>query len=343
MDTSQESSRGRALRLAIFNHKGGVGKTTLNVNIAAALASLGKRVLLVDSDPQCNLTAYLIEESVVDDLLDTSDSDTGRTLWSALKPVADATGDIRVVEPIERLPNVFVLPGDVRLSEFEEQLSSLWNECFQRKPRGLRGTTALGRLVDHVASRFDVDFVFYDTGPNIGPLNRVLLLDCNHFIIPVACDLFSIRALKTLGYSLAKWIADWRTIVDLAPTNQDILPGAPKFLGYVPQRYRVYGGDVASSYAKYLPRIEKSISSDIIAVLRRVRAELAPRSASQSELAQVKDFGTIAIASQAEGKPMKDTSKGTPEQRRDAEAVFLEIAKRIIDLTERDLQEHFSL
>ncbi|HEV2416654.1 MAG TPA: AAA family ATPase [Terriglobia bacterium] len=333
MDTNGKPSRSKALRISIFNHKGGVGKTTLNVNIAASLASLGKRVLLVDSDPQCNLTAYLIEESVVDDLLDNSDLDAGRTLWSALKPVVDATGDVHLIEPIERLPNVFVLPGDIRLSEFEQELSPLWNDCFQRKPRGLRGTTALSNLVNGVASKFAIDFVFYDSGPNIGPLNRVLLLDCDYFIVPAACDLFSIRALKTLGYSLVKWIDDWKTIVELAPTNLDLFPGLPKFLGYIPQRYRLYGGDIASSYAKYLPRIEKSISSDIIAVLRKVSSNLAPRSSSESELGQVQDFGTIAIASQAEGKPMKDVSKGTPNQRKHAEEVFLEIARNIIKLT----------
>ncbi len=333
MNTNTEFPRGKAARIALFNHKGGVGKTTLNVNIAAALASIGKRVLLVDSDPQCNLTAYLIEESVVDDLLDTSDSDSGRTVWSALKPVVDATGDIRLIEPIERLPNVFILPGDIRLSEFEQELSVMWNECFQRKPKGFRGTTALSHLLDYVTSKYEINFVLYDAGPNIGPLNRVLLLDCDYFIVPAACDLFSIRALKTLGYTLFNWMNDWKTIVELAPTNIHLLPGSPKFLGYIPQRFRVYGGDVAASYAKYLPRIEKSISSDLITVLRRLDPALAPRSGSESELGQVKDFATIATASQAEGKPMKDVSAGTPTQRSDAEQVFLGIAAKIIERT----------
>lgn len=316
--------------MAIFNHKGGVGKTTLNVNIAAALASLGKRILLVDSDPQCNLTAYLIEESVVDDLLDTSDSDGGRTVWSALKPVVDATGDVRLIEPIERFSNVFVLPGDIRLSELEQDLSVMWNECFQRKPKGFRGTTALSRLVDYVATRYGIDFIFYDAGPNIGPLNRILLLDCDYFIVPAACDLFSIRAFKTLGYTLFNWMNDWKTILELAPTNTRLLPGTPRFLGYIPQRFRVYGGNVATSYAKYLPRIEKNIGSDLIAVLRKVDQALAPRSASESVLGQIKDFGSIATASQAEGKPMKDVSVGTPAQRSEAEQAFLDIAKAIL-------------
>ena len=325
-----KNSRGPARRIAIFNHKGGVGKTTLIVNIAAALASLEKRILLVDSDPQCNLTAYLIEEPVVDDLLDTSDSDGGRTVWSALKPVADATGDIRIIEPIERLTNVFILPGDIRLSEFEQELFTMWNDCFQRKPKGFRGTTAISHLVDVISSVYDIDFVFYDAGPNIGPLNRVLLLDCDYFIVPAACDLFSIRALKTLGYTLVHWMEEWETIVELAPTNIHLLPGSPKFLGYIPQRFRVYGGDVATSFAKYLPRIEKSISGDLIALLRRVSPTLAPFSGAESELGQVKDFATIATASQAEGKPMKDVSVGTPAQRNEAKQVFLDIAQKII-------------
>ena len=79
-------------RVALYNHKGGVGKTTLTVNIASALAKAGKRVLLVDADPQCNLTSYLVESAVVDSWLDSSDSESGITIWSAIKPVVEATG-----------------------------------------------------------------------------------------------------------------------------------------------------------------------------------------------------------------------------------------------------------
>ena len=219
-------------RLVIFNHKGGVGKTTLTVNVAARLAVRGKRVLLVDADPQCNLTSYLVEAKVVDDLLDNSDSEQGGTLWTAVKPLVEGNGDIRQIEPIESYPrNLFLLPGDIRLSDYEAELNEFWGQCLQRKIRGFKGTTAISRLVDAVARKHKIDFVFYDIGPNIGALNRVVLLDATHFIVSVACDIFSVRALRTLGRTLAGWIQDWKTIAALAPEGTYVLKGKPKFLG----------------------------------------------------------------------------------------------------------------
>jgi cellulose biosynthesis protein BcsQ len=327
--------RSRATRLAVFNHKGGVGKTTLTVNIAAALAAMGKRILLVDSDPQGNLTSYLVEESVVDDLLDNADTPEGRTIWSALRPVVEGTGEVENINPLERSTNTFLLPGDVRLSEFEQELNSMWNECFQRKPRGFRGTTALSRLVNQIAFENQIDFIFYDAGPNIGPLNRVILLDSDFFIVPAACDLFSLRALKTLGHTLVGWIKDWETILELAPEDMYLLPGTPRFLGYIPQRFRIYSGRPASDYSKYLPRIDKSIGSDVVAVLRRANAALVPESSTGNELGQVKDFGSLAAASQIEGVPIKDVSTGTQAQRTEAAQAFAEIAQKIVQQTKQ--------
>jgi cellulose biosynthesis protein BcsQ len=333
VDTQPASARHNSQRIIVFNHKGGVGKTTLTINIAAALAELGKRVLLVDGDPQCNLTSYLVEDSVVDSLLDESDGPKGATLWSAIKPVVEGVGAVRIVEPIEYKDNLFLLPGDLRLSEFESELNQLWNECFQRKIRGFRGTAALSWLVNEVARKKKIDFVLFDSGPNIGALTRVIVLDCDHLIIPAACDLFSVRALKTLGQTLAGWISDWKMVSDLAPGDIYVLPGKPKLLGYIPQRFRVYRGEVVAGQSGFLTQIEKHIYSDVVTALRRVDPSLASGSPSHLKLGQVKDFGSLAPESQRQGVAFKDVLTSNTGNLAEADAAFAHIAKKIIERT----------
>ena len=321
------SKRHKAKRIAIYNHKGGVGKTTLTVNIAYAMSELGKKVLLVDSDPQCNLTSYLIEASRVDKMLDSSETANGRTLWSAIRPVAEGVGEARLIEPIER-NGLFLIPGDILLSNFEQDLYQFWSESFLRRVRGYRGTAALSALVNEISAINSIDYVFYDSGPNIGPLNRSILLDCDYFIVPAACDSFSIRAFKTLGQTLADWIKDWSTAISLAPDNVYLLPGKPKMMGYIPQRFRVYGGNVASAYSHFLSNIDRRISADVGAVLRAVDKTLAPLE-YQSRLGLVQDFGRRAVLGQEQGLPI--WSVGNADENAEAKATFYRIAKRIIE------------
>ena len=122
----------RPVRITLFSHKGGIGKTMLTANIAFALAQSGRSVLLVDSDPQCNLTSYLLSDDDVDELLNTSNEPTGRTIWSAVHPVFDSVGVGRRVDPI-MVGDVALLPGDIRLSEFEEFLGDAWADSFRRR------------------------------------------------------------------------------------------------------------------------------------------------------------------------------------------------------------------
>ena len=327
--STKNSKRHRAKRLAIFNHKGGVGKTTLTVNIAQALVLQGKKVLLVDSDPQCNLTSYLIAPDVVDDMLDKSETDVGSTLWSALRPISEATGDINFIKP-KLIRDLYLLPGDILLSKFEQDLHQSWGDCFHRKIRGYRGTAALSALVNQIASDKSIDFVFYDSGPNIGPLNRTILLDCDAFAVPAACDSFSVRALKTLGQTLSEWITDWSTASQLAPDDTYLLPGRPKLIGYIPQRFRVYGSHVASDYSNYIHRIDRHISSDVGAVLREIDNGLAPLP-FQSRLGLVRDFGRLAPKAQAGGVPLWEV--GNPEEMARARSTFTQLATKLIERT----------
>lgn len=318
------------IRLTLFNHKGGVGKTTLTVNLAFALADMGKTVLLVDSDPQCNLTSYLIEAAVVDRWLDESEGKDGQTVWSALRPVIEAGKDVRTIKPHERAERVHLLPGDIRLSEYELDLQQSWLDCLQRKMRGFAATTGLSVLVDRAAEEVDADFVLYDVGPNIGPLNRAILLDCDYFVVPAACDYFSTRALKTLGHSIANWIRDWDVISKLAPRGVPLLPGKPVYLGYVLQRFRMYGGDISSGYREYARQLERHSHSDVAAVLKEIDPTLAPGSLSQFKLGQVKDFASLAIHAQNQGSAFSGVTGGSAYQKEEARVAFRHLAERII-------------
>jgi len=327
--------RHRARRITIYNHKGGVGKTTLMVNIAAALAHLEKRVLLVDSDPQCNLTSHLLASEVVDSLLDESDSPKGNTLWSSLKPVVEGTGTFRHTQPVKISQRRMLLPGDIRLSEFESSLHDFWLASLGRKVRGLRGTNALSESVNASAAAFDADFVLYDAGPNIGPLNRTILLDCDFFIIPAACDLFSVRALSTLGRSLVSWMEQWATIADMAPDEVYMMPGTPNFLGYIPQSFRVYGGSVNGEQSKYLSRLEFSVYSDILVVLENATKRKA-MGLSEAKLGEVQSFGNNVQISQTQHTSLWGIKGGNGELKAKAKALFESIAKKIIDRTQSE-------
>jgi hypothetical protein len=139
-----------------------------------------------------------VDDDVVDSMLDKSDDDDGKTIWSAVKPVRDGTGKVRTIPAIPRFggSGVALLPGDIRLATFENELGEAWGDCFQRRPRGYSMMSALSDLVNAASMAMDADFVFYDAGPNIGPLNRAIVLDCDFLVVPASC---SFAAWKTQG------------------------------------------------------------------------------------------------------------------------------------------------
>ena len=315
------------VRIALFNHKSGVGKTTLTANIAFALAEMGKSVLLVDGDPQCNLTSCLLPDEQVGDLLNESSESDGQTLWTAIRPVLDNTGPSRLIEPT-KVGNLKLVPGDIKLAEFEDFLYSAWSDSLKRRLGALRAIASISTLISRIHSESPFDYVFYDTGSNIGPLNRVLLLDCNCFILPVTCDLFSVRALATLGQAVSAWMRDADIIGSIAPDNMPLLEAKPALLGYIHQPFRVYGRAVAREATSYLPEIKNRIHDDV-AVLLEHGERLAPSRADDPNLGEVKGMSSLVQFAQREGVSMWECSGGTPAQRRAAKQSFACIASRI--------------
>ncbi len=262
---------------------------------------------------------------MVDDLLDTSNDADGQTIWTAVRPIVDNLGVGRLVAPT-RIGDIALLPGDIRLSEFEEFLSDAWADCFKRRLGALRATSSISDLVSSLDRQERFDFTFYDAGPNIGPLNRILLLDSDYFIVPVACDLFSVRALSTLGQTIKKWIIDTRTIRSIAPRDALSLPGAPKFLGYVPQRFRVYGQAMTADAQWYLREIRQRVYGDVSAVLRQIDTGLAPAPSMDPVIGRVKDVASLVQRAQREGVAIWECSASDNKAKEEVKQAFMEIA-----------------
>lgn len=112
-------------RVAIFNNKGGVGKTTYLFHIAHLLADSGKKTLMVDCDSQCNLTAYSLSEHEVK----SSWADKGNSIYKVIEPIAIGTGDFRKREPKRINDNLYIIPGDINLSLFEDRLGETWSSA----------------------------------------------------------------------------------------------------------------------------------------------------------------------------------------------------------------------
>ena len=292
--------------IALFNHKGGVGKTTLAVNIAAGLVDLGKRVLLVDADPQCNISSFFLRESQLDELLgESAGTDAGGTIWSAVRPVVMGIGDVADI-PVYKVATdgLMLIVGDVLLSMYEEELPAAWTDSFARKSRGYTVMGALHRAVSRLANIHKADVVIYDVGPNVGPLNRTIVLGCDAFITPVAPDLFSLRALSSVGGAVAKWIQDWRTVQMLATEEKrnELLAAAPTYLGYIVSAFKAYGGAKSQPHEYWEAKIAPRVKTRIVDVLRKIDPRLVLH--PPYKIADVKHYQSLASIAQDNGLPI---------------------------------------
>lgn len=158
--------------LAVINQKGGCGKTTIAIHTAGALARLGKRVLLVDMDPQAHASLGL---GVVDELEATTSYEL---LHDPTVTVTDAIKDIR--------PGLCLVPGSTTLSGVEQELSGQAG----REDR-------LARKLAHL-TKDAFDFVVIDCPPNVGLLTFNALLAADEVVIPIDASTFAMHGLAKL-------------------------------------------------------------------------------------------------------------------------------------------------
>jgi cellulose biosynthesis protein BcsQ len=302
------------ISMALFNNKGGVGKTTLTYHLAHMLQRLGRNVLAVDLDPQSNLTTAFLDDEELEMIWPEPDGLTwpaGRddvdnvttgatTVAAAVRPIMEGMGDIRPCEPVQIVDGLWVLAGDLALSAFEDRLSEAWPKGFTGDPAALRTTTAFYRIIQDAARRVDADVVLIDVGPNLGAINRAALLAADTVLIPLAADLFSLRGLRNLGPTLRAWQKTWhgKVLPDLPP-GIEAPPGRMTPLGYVIMQPTMRLDRPVKAYQRWLDRIPQVFAAAVL-------DDTANTSTKSNEIATLRNYQSLMPLSHDARKPMFD-------------------------------------
>jgi cellulose biosynthesis protein BcsQ len=261
-------------QIVLFNHKGGVSKTTTTFNLGWMLANKGKKVIIVDSDPQCNLTGMVLGFKESDEFEAIYKAGGVRNIRDGLAPAFEsrpAKIEPVICEPVDGQPNMYLLPGHIGLAEYEitlgiaQELSGSL-VTLQNLPGSLR------YLFDITANKYKADFVLIDMSPSLGAINQNLLMTSDYFIIPMAPDYYSVMATDSLASFLPKW-ASWakqaKSISALQKATYPFPNKSPKFLGSILQKYRLRERKTPSSaFQEWIDEIERGIKTKLIPALQ---------------------------------------------------------------------------
>ena len=287
--------------VAFFNNKGGVGKTSLVFHTAWMLSELGRRVLAVDLDPQANLTAAFLHEDALVDLWETGDGRV-RTVYQAVKPLLKVA-DFEQPEIDSVNDKISLLPGDIGLAGFEDALAEAWPACLHDKElyRPFRIMTAFWQIAQCSAQNVSAEIILFDVGPNLGAINRAALVACDHVVVPLAGDLFSIQGLRNLGPSLGEWRKGWKKrLANYEQPDFKLPEGSMKPAGYVVQQHQVRLDRPIKAYTRWMDQIPAEYRT-------RGLSHAAPASNVETDpecLAMFKHFRSLVPLAQEARRPV---------------------------------------
>lgn len=284
--------------ISVFNNKGGVGKTTLTYHVGHALSEMGFKVLMIDADPQCNLTIYSLDQEQIHEIWEKEDQfiDEGfessklamtkkafnslirepRSIHFSLKPTEEGTGDIESLPPPVKLSSSLdIIPGRLTLHLYEDKIAERWAGIYRGDPLAIRTVTKIRELSEKYSEQYNYDYVIIDTSPSLGSLNKVIISTVDGFFVPAAPDLFSLYGIRNIGKSLSAWKSEFNIIFQLI--SEEKRNSFPKnfvsFLGYTIYNAKKYSGvnntwDLAHAHFNYAKQIPATIKQCIEKDLR---------------------------------------------------------------------------
>lgn len=301
--------------ICLFNHKGGVSKTTTAFNLGWMLASKGQRVLLADFDPQCNLTGMVMGFKGVDDLDGFYSVNPANNVKDALAPAFESQP--RQIEgagcvEIGGVSNLYLLPGHIALSEYETTLGIAQELSGSLLPlRNLPGS--LRFMLDATAAKYNIDIVLVDMSPSLGALNQNLLTTSDYFIVPLHPDYFSSMALSSLARALPRWQAWANTAHSIDVLSNADYPFAKphaSFIGAVVQKYRPRNGSASAAFQKWIDQLSEGLKTTLLPALEKVGMVDQKRFIERigqdpsKPLMEVADFNSLIAFSQEHQVPV---------------------------------------
>ena len=355
--------------IAVFNNKGGVGKTTLTYHLGYALAELGYKTLLVDLDPQSNLTLFgldpeqlhniwQVEEAFIDDFVQARDENQEkfediasnvRSIHFLLKPTEDGTNEPECLpEPLKLHNNLRMIPGRLSIHTYEDRIASRWSDVYRGDPLAIRTITQIRNFCQAYAEKHSYDYVVIDTSPSLGILNKVIISTVDGFLVPCMPDMFSLYGIQNIGKSLQDWKRDFDTIFKLLSDAK--LSHFPKnfvsFLGFTIFNAKKYTGssewDLSKAHHNYAKQIPATIQKYIDADHRRHLTE-GQLEEPIGEMAIMHSYSTLPNMAQKYRTPMwkvpscanlkasdKSTIAGNSQRYIDTQTCFHTFAKDLL-------------
>jgi len=213
-------------RIAIFNQKGGVGKTTTNINLAACLALKGKKTLVLDIDPQGNTTSGLgVSKRGLED-----------TVYNIL---VDKDYDIRNAIIKTDVENLDLIPASVDLAGAEVELV----QVDQRE-------TALKKGLEHIKG--DYDYIFIDCPPSLGLLTINSLAAVDSVLIPIQCEFYALEGVSQLVSTIDLVKKSLNPELEIQGVILSMFDGRTNLSAQVVQEVKKYFGDKV--YTTVIPR-----------------------------------------------------------------------------------------
>lgn len=325
--------------ISLFNNKGGVGKTTTIFNLSASLAAAGKKILLIDFDPQCNLSIATIGyDEFADYLQRTENFPFGKTIRAFAQPSLQPTqkSETYITQPKyqkdtinNKINTIYeqiiidIVPGDFWLNSFADILT-VGTDVVQGT--GLYRFLVPFLFVDHLKEESGklYDYILIDLPPSFNTLVRSALYCSDYFLVPCTPDSFSAYCVSLIGEVLPTFIDDWnqgKRRYESSNQYDKVIPskGKPKFGGWIfngfdTKKYTSTGErkEIGADKA-HLDKIIEKIKNDLIPKLKGISSyECLPNFTSTDPVVKIEDLNVMASEIQKLNIPLKYLSSQRP-------------------------------